>query len=356
MSRKFQFQRFDVLGALGVTPLTLVTDEQIWSELVTPMTRALLGNILDFTRSTKETVEGEFPGDRASNLNNHLLYGGQSGFVRMPYVETVFRTTNGAFVVKRDGVKVKAFGWFGDYKRGNAELIFMAALRDRRFDGTKRANDTALLDFEFDDPKYNSPLSVDGKLLDASACELSAYCFMPGSRIADTTGDAEFDLFVEKPFTFLDRPELFLQLFKRAWATKRAPGQVSSPIPDVSKLLLPAFARIARKLGYDFIQNAPSHYHVAMWTRKYGYDYVDPVQARIVGELASGIKRLKANGVTLTRSQESWVCVLQSLREDLIPEELNMHGPKWPQDNIGQENLWMYMPLNEGARKLFPKQ
>lgn len=354
--RKFTFQRLDVLEALGISPLTLVTDEQVWTELFTPMTRALLGDILDFTRGTKETVEGDFPGDKVSNLNNHLLYGGQSGFVRMPYHSTVYRTTNGAFVVKRDGVKIKAFGWFGDYKNGKAELIFMCALRDRRFDGTKRANDTALLDFEFDDPTYNARLAIDGQPINASACELSAYCFMPGSRIVDASGDAELDLFVEKPFTFLDRPELFLQLFKRAWETKRSPGQNSNPIPDVSKLLLPSFARIARKLGYDFIQNAPSHLHVALWTRKYGYDYVDSAQAKIVADLQAGIKRIKANGVQLTRSQESWVCVLQSLREDLIPEELNMHGPKWPQDNISQENLWMYQPLHDGAKLLFPKK
>jgi hypothetical protein len=355
MSRKFPFQRLDVLESLGITPLTLVTDEQIWTELFTPMTRALLGDILDFTRGTKETVEGEFPGDKVSNLNNHLLYGGQSGFVRMPYHETVYRTAHGAFVVKRDGVKVKAFGWFGDYKKGKAELIFMCALRDRRFDGTKRANDTALLDFEFDDPKYNSRLSVNGKPIAASAVELSAYCFMPGSRIVDASGDAELDQFVEKPFTFLDRPELFLQLFKRVWNTKRSPGQNSNPIPDVSKLLLPGFARVAKSVGYDFIQNAPSHYHVAMWTLAFGYDYVEPAQAKIVAQLAEGIKRIKANGVALSRQQESWVCVLQSLREDLIPGELKMHGPKWPQDNIGQENLWMYQALNDDARKLYPK-
>lgn len=354
--RKYTFQKLDVLEALGITPLTQVTDEQIWFELFTPMTRALLGDILDFTRGTRETVEGEFPGDGVSNLNNHLLFGGQSGFVRMPYHETVYRTANGAFVVKRDGVKMKAFGWFGDYKNGNAELIFMCALRDRRFDGTRRANDTALLDFEFDDPTYNSRLSIDGKPINASAVELSAYCFLPGSRVRDASGDAQLDEFIEKPFTFLDRPELFLELFKRAWNTRRSPGQHATPIPDVSKLILPGFARIARKLGYDFIQNAPSHYHVALWTRKYGYDYVDPAHAKVVSELQAGIKRIKANGVALTRSQESWVCVLQSLREDLIPDELNMHGPKWPQDNISQVNLWMFMPLHDEARKLFPRK
>lgn len=175
-----KFQRVNTLDLLGITPLTRVTDEYIWTELLTPMVRALLGDIQSGYTTVKETVEGEFPGDRVTNLNNHQLYGGQSGFVRMPYIESVYKTTYGAFVVKRDGVKFKAFGWFGDYLKGKAELIFMCALRDRRYDGTKRANDTALLDFEFDDPRYNSRLSVNGETLDASACELSAYCFMPG--------------------------------------------------------------------------------------------------------------------------------------------------------------------------------
>ena len=109
MSRKFNFQRFNVLESLGITPTTLITDEQIWIDLFTPMTRALLGDILDFTRGTREDVEGEFPGDRVSNLNNHLLYGGKSGFVRMPYHETIYRTTHGAFIVKRDGVKAVSY-------------------------------------------------------------------------------------------------------------------------------------------------------------------------------------------------------------------------------------------------------
>lgn len=52
----------------------------------------------------------------------------------------------------------------------------------------------------------------------------------------------------------------------------------------------------------------------------------------------------------LTRQQESWVCVIQSLPEQFIPAELNLHGPKWPQDNISSKNLWMHKPLSERAR------
>ncbi len=356
MSSKFAFPPLNAIAALGITALTSITDEQIWTELFTPITQALLGEIVDCNISVKETVQGDFPGDSVTNLNNHLLYGGQSGFVRMPYVESFYRTANGAFIVKRDGVKFKALGWLTDFKKGGAELIFECALRDRRFDGTARANDSALLSFAYDDPKYNSRLSIDGIPIAASAVELSVYSFMPGSRILDASGDLELDLFVQKPYTFLDRPEMFLTLFNRVWKTTRAPGQHAYPIPDVSRLVLPGLARLARSVGYDFIQNAPSHYHVAMWVLKFGYRYVDPAQSQIVAQLTDGIKHIQANGIALTRQHESWVCVLQSLPADMIPDALYMQGVKWPQDNIGQESLWMYMPLHEGAKLLFPNQ
>ncbi|MBI4533750.1 MAG: hypothetical protein HY711_07360 [Candidatus Melainabacteria bacterium] len=252
--------------------------------------------------------------------------------------------------MKRDAVKFEALGWFGDLQKGQAELIFRAALRDRLHDGTKRANDSSLVDFPYDDPVLNKRLPVDAK-----AVELSIYGFLPSSRIVDATGDMDFDLFVEKPFTFLDRPELFLEYFKRAWASKRAPGQNAAPIPDISRLVPPEFEKIALRKGYDFIEVAPSHFHVAMWAKAVGYRVTDPAQSKILGELASGVKRLKASGVKLTRAQESWVCVAQSLRPvELIPEGLCLGGPVWPQDNIGPQNLWMNKPLNEKAGKLLP--
>ncbi|HEY9714400.1 MAG TPA: hypothetical protein V6C72_13095, partial [Chroococcales cyanobacterium] len=222
-----------------------------------------------------------------------------------------------------------------------------AALRDRRFDGTRRANDTALLGFEYDDPRLNSPLELDGNL--PPSVEMSIYGFMPGSRIVDASGDQDLDDFVRNPYTFLDRPELFLELFKKAWVSKRSPGQFASPIPDVAKYVATAFEKLAHSKGYDFLHNAPSHYHVAMWSTSLGYSICNPDDAKTMAELAAGIKRIKASGVALTRPQESWVCVLQSLREDLIPAELNMHGPKWPQDNISQQNLWVIKALNEKA-------
>ncbi len=61
---------------------------------------------------------------------------------------------------------------------------------------------------------------------------------------------------------------------------------------------------------------------------------------------------MKAAGVKLTRAQESWVCVAQSLRSEFIPEGLDLKGPKWPQDNIGAQNLWMYKPITARGEKM----
>jgi hypothetical protein len=69
----------------------------------------------------------------------------------------------------------------------------------------------------------------------------------------------------------------------------------------------------------------------------------------LMNQFAEGLKRIKASGIRLTRAQESWVCVLQSLPAEHIPAGLNLNGPKWPQDNIGAVNLWMYKPLSARA-------
>lgn len=348
-----KFQNIDVLGLLGYTPVALITDEEIWEQLVTAQVKALLGDIQGGVVSVKETTAGRFAGDETSNLNDHKLYGGKDGYVRYPFVESFYKTAYGAFQVKRDGLKVKAFCWFGDTEKGTPDLILKLALRDRRFDGAKRANDTALLDYPYDDPKYNAKLGdvVEGVVENASSCELSAYTFMPGSRIVEACGDLEFDQFVEKPYTFLDRPELFLKLFWRAWKTKRGPGQNGNPVPDVSKHVAMAFEKLAASKGYDYLENAPSHFHVAKWTEANGYLYCDTKHAAALKALTDGIKKLKAGGMKLTRSQESWVCVIQSLPKEHRPKELDLDGPIWPQDNIGQENLWMWKPISERAKR-----
>lgn len=346
--KKPKFHKHSIADVVRVTGIAYVTDKEIWDRLVTPIAKSFLGPIQSCHTQVMETAKGLFPGDEVANLNDHRLYGGQQGFLRFPYLHTMYKTANGAFIVKRDGVKFEAFGWFGDVDKGKAKLMFKVALRDRAFDGTRAANDTALVDFPYDDPVLNGRLPFDVK-----SVEVSIYAFTPGSRIAEK-GLAEYDLFVEKPFTFLDKPETFLKYFRMAWNSECAPGQNASPLPDVSRLVAPQFEAIAIKRGYDVIENAASHYHVAMWAYSIGYRFTNAEQAKVMASFAEGIKRLKAAGVKLTRSQESWLCVVQSLPREHIPNELYLGGIKWPQDNIGPANLWMHKPLSDKAKQLMP--
>jgi hypothetical protein len=342
-----KFKRYDVAGMLGLTPIARVPDSVVWSLMLTPNVKSLLGNIVSVRGpQLVETVQGFFPGDEVSNLNDHRLYGGQVGFLRFPYINTMYRTEYGALVIKRDAFKIKVLGWFGDVEKGRAQLIYKTALRDRRFDGTKRANDTSLLEYPFDDPKLNSPLPA------GSGLELSIYGFLPGSKITDVLGDLQYEAFIANPFTFLDRPDKFLAYFDTAWRANRAPGQVAAPIPDVSKLVIKQLEAVAIKYGYDFLENAPSHYHVAMWGRAVGYHFTYERDAIALTGLVKAVEALKASGVKLNRVQESWVVVLQSLPKELIPAHLYLGGLVWPQNNIDQQNLWMYKPMNEKAAKL----
>lgn len=337
-----------VMSLIGLTPIATVTDAQVWRYLVTPQVRALLGPITHIGEpQVKDSIEGFFPGDEVTNLNGHRLFGGSDKHTRYPYISTLYRTAYGALVIKRDFAKIKALGWIGDVTRGKGEFIYKAALRDRRFDGTLRANDSPLLDFPYDDPKYNLPLPGG-----VSSLEVSIYGFMPGSRITSLGGELDFENFVANPFTYLGDPEKFLALFNRAWRSQRAPGMVAAPIIDVSKLRLKGFDRLAAIKKYDFLEDCASHYHVAMFAQSIGYRPTYADQAENLRKLTEGIAAVKAAGHQVTRPQESWLCVLQSLRPvELIPEKFYFDGPIWPQDNISQELLWMNKPLTPLAAK-----
>lgn len=338
---------------LGVTEVCTVTDKEIWHYLVSPMTRGLLGRIVE-RRPVKviEATTPQFDGDHVTNLNDHRLYGGgSSDFIRFPYTLSFYKTVNGAFIVKRDGVKFEMICLFGDVDKGKGELILKAGMKDRRYDGTKRGNDSSLLDFPYDDPIFNRPLSPDYK-----SVELSTYAFMPGSRLVDATGDEEFENFVRQPFAYVNRPELFLKHFEMAWRSRRAPGQPAAPIPDVAGMFLRGFEALALKYGYDFSEMAPSHYHVAKWGLNAGYLFVDPTQAAVFDTFREGLEKIRANGKPLTRTQQSWACVIQSLQpKELIPAELRFAGAIWPQDNITKQCLWLYKPLTERVKDFKPQ-
>jgi len=347
--------QLEIAELLGFTPIARVTDDEIWQHLVTPTVKGLLGEVkVKQPALLLDTKEGLFKGDAVSNLNHHDIKGPDGKErVRYPYLHTIWRTVNGMVVFKRDGVKFEVFCWFGDVEREKGELIFKAALRDRRFDGTTRANDCALLEYTYDNPDYHQRLSQE-----LSSVELSIYGFMPGSRIVDATGDAEFDSFVANPFRFIDDTDHFLALFQRALASKRAPGQFSAPIPDVSQFTLRGFDHLARKYGYDLLEMAASHYHVAKWAMNGGYLLPDPDQALVMSQLAAGLDAIRAKGHPLTRTQQSWACAVQSLRPvDKIPATFYMGNSElvWPQDNVSDYCLWLYKPLSAKAKDFAPK-
>ncbi len=351
---KTGFRRFNNKEMLGYTRLADIQDNQVWQHLLTPQVRALLGAITRYGEpEVMETVAGHFAGDEATNLNLHRLYAGSAEHVRFPYLSTLHRTEYGALVIKRDAVKIKVMGWVGDVFKSKATPIYVCALRDRRYDGSRRANDSALMFFPYDDPKFHRQLTPEARCL-----ELSVYAFVPGSRIA-SAGEPELDEFIEKPFAFLKRPQLFAELFRRAWKTDRAPGQFAAPIQDVSKKCLSGVEHIAHTYGYDFVECATSHYHVARWFQSRRYRFTYTTHERTMDELGSGIERVRAHmaarGEQLQRHQESWVAVVQSLRPvELIPDGLCLNGPIWPQDNISPESLWMNKPLNARAAELIP--
>lgn len=343
-----KFARYDVLRLLGLTPIATVQDSDIWKHLLTPQVKALIGPIVKYGEpQVLETLNGHFPGDEASNINEHRLYAGSKEHVRFPYISTLHLSEHGALVIKRDAVKVKAECWVGDVMKGQGELIYLAALRDRRFDGSKRANDSALLAYTYEDERYHRQLHKD-----LSTVEVSIYSFVPGTNILETTKSKDLESFFQKPFRFIGQPEKFRALFDYAWhKTNRAPGQYASAIKDVSKYVLQGFEKIALSKGYDAIESAVSHYHVAMWFKSRGFRFTNKCDVETMDKFADGIKRIReelaSKGIKLTRPQESWICVVQSLRPvELIPDGLYLNGPLWPQDNLTPPLLWMNKPLS----------
>jgi hypothetical protein len=351
-----KFPKYDVAEMLGVTRISRVSDSEIWHYCITPNVKSLIGEVKSVEGPVlTESIHGFFPGDEATNLNNHRLYGGStSDKVRFPYLNTIYRTQWGALVIKRDFVKFKVLAWYGDVDKGRGQLIYRSSLRDRRFDGTLRANETALLDFPFDDPAPG-PGCNNKPLPGGLGVEVSMYGFLPGSKIVDVTGDQEYEDFVSNPYAFAGKTDAFLKHFRQAWSAGRSPGQVAAPIPDVSRLVAPLFEQLAHKHGYDYIENAASHYHVAMWSLSLSYRFSFQKQADSIRSLSDGIKRLKASGINLNRVQESWIVALQSLRPvEAIPQNLFLGGAEWPQNNLDQRNLWMNKPLHEKAGVALP--
>ena len=346
-----KFLRHDPKELARQTPIAHITDRDVWQYMVTPVVKALLGPVTSSRIELRDTAANIIPEDRIYNINDHRLYGGDTSqvYARFPYWHSLYVCKKGAIIIRRDGVKVEVLGWYGDLKRKQGQLIWKVALRDRRYDGTKATNDCALEHFPYDDPRLNGNFFPDAKTV-----EIYLFSYAPGSSIVGACGDQELENFVAQPFAYADRPDLFLDLFGRAWKSNRAPGQWSEPIHDAGELMEDNFTAIAKKMGYDMEEVAASHYHVAMWCLHTGYFFTDPVQDANMTALRKGIEAIKARGTKLTRRQESWITVLQSLPADRIPREFYLDCARWPQDNITLPNLWLWKPLNDKARQMKP--
>ncbi|MBA3995066.1 MAG: hypothetical protein C0469_16230 [Cyanobacteria bacterium DS2.3.42] len=352
-----QFHKYDPAQMLGPSPLAKATDELVLTHMVSPQIKAFLGQQIGGRVELRDNQAGFFPGDEVSNINGNIIKGRNGeALVRFPYVSSLYEHKNGCLIIKRDFAKIKVFAWLGDYKNGKAELILSTALRDRRYDGTKQANDCSLLDYPYDDPVLSKRLTVDGSTADLVTAETSLYSYIPGSTIAKSGGGKQLDQFIAKPFAFMNRPKLFLRLFKRAWKLDRFPGQNSIPVPDVGKLAHAGWEAVAKACGLDALETCPSHYHVTLWNMAKGYHFSYAEQEANINAYKAGIQKLKDNGVQLTRPQEAWVCVLNSLEpKELIPEHLRMDVPKWIQTCLDQESIWLVKPLSEKAVKLLKK-
>lgn len=334
---------------LGVQPIVMIDDREVWRYLVSPNTKSLLGKIKDPTPSVSmiDTVQGDFPGDEVTNLNSHLI-NGQSQHIRFPYLKSTYQTERGKIIIKRDQTKFVVLGWFGKPNReGHGQLIYKVAFRDRCFDGTPYANDCSLQDFPRHDPVLHKRMDVD-----AMTVELSTYGFLPGTRIKEYINDDEFENFIAKPFKFIEQPEVFLKHFEKAFRSALSPGQIAAPIPDMAAFMGPNVERIALSRGYEVTEGAASHYHVYRWGQSFGWRVTDEEKAAICAQMTAELARLRERGVRLTRSQESWVSVLQSLPRKYIPNELYLGGVTWQHDGLNKNYLWMHKPLSERAKEL----
>lgn len=344
---------------LGFTPISTVGDKDVWRLAVSPMVKATLGEIEDGVVSIRDTVEGDFPGDEVSNLNDHRLFAGGTGRVRFPYIYSRYRTEYGLFIIKRDGVKLEASGWFGNADKGRLELIYRFGLRDRRFDGTPRANDSALVAFPYDHPVHHRVFEIDGEPTSLTSVETSLYSFFPGTRLGPSLGEFELEEFVGKPLKFVDRPEKFMEHFRRVWKTGRFPGQVGATFPDVGKLGHKGFDDVARLAGYDMVETCPSHLHVVRWNLKDGYSFAYESQEATYRKIEEALAKLDEGGDALTASQQAWLCYMQCLEPgDLLANFRKLFfGIEWPHQPVAPDYryLWLVKPLSEKARKLICK-
>ena len=327
-----------------------ITDRHVLEHLLHDDLFALIGDRQHGRLVKAETVQlgehdvGLFPGD-----GEH--HPGRVHVRRYLY-------PHGLVTIKRNRNALKIHVHRGSLERpGEMREMVKFKIRDRRFDGSKAANESPLTDW-FYDGEMDRP--------HPHAVELSLYSRDPARYHGDVTGDANLGEFLAEPFGLAGSPA-FLPAWRRAFALAADPkapvfpGQVAPSIPGVAQHFTLGIEALLHRLGYRQIDNLPSHFNVYHFLAKQGYQATHPEDERALADLRTALDHLNATRAArgepaITRAQEAWVVLLQGPAfrgPGVPPPELDLGGktyPLWMNDDGTARNVWMTKAITERTR------
>ena len=325
-----------------------ITDRHVLEHLLHDDVFALLGGRDEGRLVTAETVQvaehdgGMFPGD-----GEH--HAGRVHVRRYAYPK-------GVVTIKRNHNALKIHVHRGSLDRPDAlrEMVKFK-IRDRRYDGSPKANDSPLTDWV-----YHGATDAPHP----HAVELSIYSRDPRRYHGDVTGDHATGEFLAEPFS-LAGPEGFLpawrQAFERAGEEPLFPGQVAPSLPGAAQHFTGGVEALLAHMGYQRIDNLPSHWNVVHYLRKVGYEVPRTEDRQALAELRESLDHVNAARAergepALTRAQEAWVVLLQSPAfrgKGVPPPDLDLGGrtyPLWLEDDGTARNIWMSKSI-EGRKQ-----
>lgn len=257
---------------------------------------------------------------------------------------------NGVVTIKRNHNALKIHAHRGSLdKPDDMREIVKFKLRDKRFDGTKQADESPLTDWPYSNPSNDHayPHSV----------ELSIYSRDPARYHGDVHGDKKMEQFLFEPFTLAGGSDQFLPMWKRAFEMAGDPkdpiypGQGAPSQPGVAGHFTAGVEPLLRQLGYTRVDNLPSHWNVVHFLKKQGYNVDDPEDERRLREISEKLKDLNRQRAVhdeppLTKAQESWIVLLQNraFRAHGVPPsdlDLGAEYPLWMNDDGSAKNIWM---------------
>ena len=316
-----------------------ITDRHVLEHLLHGDVFALLGGRDEGRLIAAETVQvtehdgGLFPGD-----GEH--HAGRVHVRRYAY-------PRGLVTIKRNHNSLKIHVHRGSLDRPEAlrEMVKFK-IRDRRYDGSTRANDSPLTDWV-----YHGATDAPHP----HAVELSIYSRDPRRYHGDVTGDHATAEFLAEPFS-LAGSEDFLPAWRRAFEhagqAPLFPGQVAPSLPGAAQHFTVGVEALLAHLGYQRIDNLPSHWNVVHYLKKVGYEVPRAEDQQALADLRAALDHVNAARAergepALTRSQEAWVVLLQSPAfrgKGVPPPDLDLGGkayPLWLEDDGTARNIWM---------------